>query len=125
MHDPTDELFYELGRRGHESILEDATGRIRFDLSHDDETDHWLLDIVHGDVAVSREMGPADSIIRTDRELFHQIVLGRENMYSAWLRHRVVIEGDSRLARYFELILPPPPEARHPRLAYESGRRQQ
>ena len=44
-----------------------------------------------------------------------EIVVGRANMYAAWLRNRVVFEGNTRLARSFELVLPGPPGARDPR----------
>ena len=56
-----------------------------------------------------------DCVIRVDRALFGEIVVGRANMYAAWLRNRVVFEGNTRLARSFELVLPGPPGARDPR----------
>jgi hypothetical protein len=33
MTDPTAEFFDELGRRGHEPLLEKATGTLRFDIA--------------------------------------------------------------------------------------------
>lgn len=40
MEDPTGEFFKELRQRGHERLLAETTGTIRFSLDRDGRTDH-------------------------------------------------------------------------------------
>ena len=123
MSDPTAEFFDALGRRGHVRIFKQAAGTIRFDLTgeRERETEHWFLEISHGDVSVSRDTHEADCIVRADRSLFDMIVTGETIMYAAWLRNQVVIEGNRRLSRLFELALPGPPGAHDPRRNRENA----
>ena len=114
MPDPTAEFFDTLKHRRHERLLEEA-GTIRFDLTGERETQHWFLEISHGDLSVSRDTREADCVVRADRDLFNKIVTGEANIDTAWLRYQVTFEGSSRLARSFGLILPSPPGSRHPR----------
>jgi hypothetical protein len=62
----TADFFDQLARRGHEPLLQRASGTLRFDLQHGTETDHWLVAIDRGDIAVSRKKVRADCVIRTD-----------------------------------------------------------
>ena len=39
----TDSFFHELDRRGHESLLEKATGSVRFDLADGRRIDRWSV----------------------------------------------------------------------------------
>jgi hypothetical protein len=114
MSDPTAEFFDTLGQRRHERLLE-VEGTIRFDLPGERETEHWFLEISHGDVSVSRDTRAADLVVRTDRGFFNKIVTGEANMLAAWIRNEVIFEGSLPLGRAFELVLPSPPGSRHPR----------
>ncbi|WP_446215055.1 SCP2 sterol-binding domain-containing protein [Micromonospora sp. IBHARD004] len=123
MSDPAAEFFDRLGRRGHEPLLEEATGTTRFDLEHAHGVDHWLVTIMNGDLQVSREKSDADCVIRTDKALFGRFVSGEAHLYTAWVRNELRAEGDVRLARLFERVFPGPPGAHHPRgFARERGR---
>jgi hypothetical protein len=78
---------------------------------------------MNGDVQVSREKREADCVIRTDRALFDRFVTGEAHLYTAWVRNELRAEGDVRLGRLFERVLPGPPGAHHPRMfARERGR---
>ena len=121
MSDPTAEFFGTLGDRQHERLLEKAVGTIRFDLADDHETEHWFLEITHGDLSVSRDTREADLIVRADHSVFNKLVTGETSWIAAWLRYQLVFEGSSRLARFFELMLPGPPGARHPRRDRENA----
>ncbi|HEX8007815.1 MAG TPA: SCP2 sterol-binding domain-containing protein [Trebonia sp.] len=120
MSDPTAEFFDALGRRRHERLLEES-GTIRFDLAGESETEHWFLEISHGDMSVSRDTRAADLVVRTDRSFFNKIVTGEASMLAAWLRNQVIFEGSLPLSRSFEMTLPGPPGARHPRRDRENA----
>ncbi|MFC8616258.1 SCP2 sterol-binding domain-containing protein [Micromonospora purpureochromogenes] len=122
MSDPTANFFEAIGRRGHIRLLEEATGTVRFDLEHDHEIDRWYLVIEHGDVRVSREEGGADCVVRISRATFDRIVTGRSHIYAAWVRNEMRTEGDVRLARFVQRLMPGPAGAHHPR-DFARGRR--
>lgn len=123
MSDPTASFFDELGRRGHELLLKEATGTIRFDLEHDHKVDSWFLVIRQGDLSVSRERREADCVVHASRALFDRLVTGQTHLYSAWVRNELTAEGDVRLGRLFQRVLPGPAGAYHPRrFAQERGR---
>jgi hypothetical protein len=113
--DPTAEFFARLARRGHEPLLEDVTGVIRFDLRDEHGIDRWFLHINRGDLGTCQEGREADCVIRVDRKLFDRLATGEERQYPAWIRTELRAEGDVRLAYLFQRLLPGPPGARHPR----------
>jgi hypothetical protein len=115
MSDRTAEFFEALGRDGHASVLEEVTGTIRFDLEREGGIDHWVLTITRGDIHVSREDRDTDTVIRTTKALFDQLVSGEEHLYTVWVRNDIRAVGDVRLARLFQRVLPGPPGARDPR----------
>jgi putative sterol carrier protein len=121
--DPTEEFFYQLGRRRHETVLEDVDGTIRFDLRDDAGLDQWLVVIKDGDVTVSREAPPADCVVHTTREVFGQMVTGQLHPLPAWLRNLYWMEGNAVLFRLFDRVLPGPAHARDPRDMARYGRR--
>jgi putative sterol carrier protein len=112
MPDATAEFFDEPGRRGHEPWLEKARGTLRFDLVDGEQTDHWLVTIDKGDVSVSRKNIAADCVVRMDKALFDDIVIGEKNAMAALLRGAVGIEGDVELLMLFQRLFPGPPTAR-------------
>lgn len=122
MTDPTAEFFDELGRRGHEDLLEKVTGRVRIDVARGQQIDPWLLAITKGDISVSREDSRADCVIRTDGALFDRMVRGEENAVAALLRGAMTFEGNLQLFILLERCLPGPPNARDPRSLARAGR---
>ena len=117
MTDATTEFFDDLGKRGHEPLLEDVTGTIRLDLDHGKETDHWFVAIHEGDISVSHRNAKADSVIRTERELFDDIASGRANSMAAMLRGLVAAQGNLELLVRFQRLFPGPPRARDQAIA--------
>jgi hypothetical protein len=122
--DPTAEFFAQLDRRGHEPLLDDVTGVIRFDLRDEHGIERWFLDIDRGEVHTSQEERPADCVIRISRKLFDRLATGQERQYPAWIRTELRAEGDARLAYVFQRLLPGPPGAHHPREFARERRRQ-
>ena len=115
MTDSTAEFFQELGRRGHEPLLEKATGIVRFDLVDGRRTERWLVTLDRGDVSVSRKNAAADCIVRGDRSLFEAMATGEANAMAAYLRGELTLEGDPELLVLFQRVLPGPPKRRRRR----------
>jgi putative sterol carrier protein len=110
MSAPTETFFDELGRRGHEPLLENVSGSLRFDLDHDNQTDHWLVNVADGDVTVSARNVKADTVLHTDRALFDRIVAGQANALAALLRGLIGVEGNRELVAKFQRVFPGPSE---------------
>jgi putative sterol carrier protein len=112
MTDATAEFFDSLARREHEPLLEKTSGSLRFDLVDGDQTEHWLVSIDKGDVAVSRKSGKADCVVRAPKELFDGILRGEVNAMAAVLRGAVLALGNPNLLTRFQRLLPSPPSQR-------------
>jgi putative sterol carrier protein len=110
--DTVTEFFTELDRRGHEPLLAKVRGTMRFELTEPDRIDRWLVALDKGTVSVSRNDGPADCVIRTDRTLFGRMCRGEENMLTAELRGAVVFIGEVRLLYAIQRIFPGPSRER-------------
>jgi putative sterol carrier protein len=111
----TDRFFQTLADRKHEELLEKVSGTLRFDLSHDEQTDHWMVTVKNGDVAVSRDDSDADSIVRMPKDLFDQLVVGRVNAFTALLRGQAAAKGNLELPVLLQRLLPGPPRGEQPR----------
>ncbi len=124
MTDATAEFFDELSRRGHEPLLEKASGTLRIDVVDGKRTDRWLVTVEKGDVGVSRRNMRADCVIRTDRALFDGLASGKVNMMAAVLRGALGVEGDVGLLVLFQRLFPGPPKSRGRRHTAGYARRQ-
>jgi putative sterol carrier protein len=110
--DPIAEFFAELGRRGHEPLLEKARGSARFDVADGRRTERWLVNIDKGDLRVSRRNAAADCILRVDRSSFERAVAGKLNLMAAVLRGQVIVGGDPRLLVLLRRLFPQPSRRR-------------
>ena len=124
MADATAEFFEALGSRGHEPLLQKATGTLRFDLSDGKKTDRWLVSIVKGDLAVSRRNVGADFVVSTDKVVFDDIASGKTNALAAMLRGAIGVEGDIQLMVLFQRLFPGPPRTRKRRASTTPARRE-
>jgi putative sterol carrier protein len=124
MTDATAQFFDALVERGHEPLLEKATGTLRFDLKDGSKTDRWLVTVVKGDFTVSRQNLRADCVVTADKSLFDGIVSGKTNAMAALLRGAMGVEGDVQLLVLFQRLLPGPSRSRRPRPTAASARRQ-
>ena len=123
MTDATAEFFDALVERGHEPLLEKATGTLRFDLRDGKKTDRWLVTVVKGDLAVSRRNLRADCVVSADKALFDGIASGKTNAMAALLRGAMSVEGDVQLLVLFQRLLPGPPRSRRRRPSAAPARR--
>jgi putative sterol carrier protein len=112
MTDATAEFFDALAERGHEPLLENATGTVRFDLKDGRKTDRWLVTVLKGDLAVSRRNLRADCVVSADKALFDGIASGKTNAMAALLRGAVRLEGDVELMAHFQRLFPGPARSR-------------
>jgi len=112
MTDATADFFEDLGRRGHEPLLEKTTGTFGFELENGSKSDHWLVEVDKGDVAVSHKRGKADCTLRARKRVFDSLARGESNAMAAVLRGTVLVEGDPRLLVRFQRLFPSPPPAR-------------
>jgi putative sterol carrier protein len=112
--DPIAEFFAELGRRGHEPLLEKAKGSARFEVTDGRRTERWRVTIDKGDLGVSRRNAAADCILRLDRSSFERAVAGKLNLMAAVLRGEVGIGGDVRLLVLLRRLFLKPPPRRSP-----------
>jgi hypothetical protein len=122
--DPTAAFFEELGRRGHDRLLEKASGTVRVDLAVGKSTQRWLVSVSNGDVAVSRRNGSADCVLRADKRLFDKLVTGDANAIAAMLRGALAVEGHIELLVLFQRLFPGPPRGRRKGRAAGFARRQ-
>ena len=105
MADATAEFFDELGRRGHEPLLEKAA--CASTSCDGQKTDRWLVSIDKGDVAVSRRNAPADCVVAADKALFDGLAAASERDGGAAAR-RDGRRGRLRAARALPAALPRP-----------------
>ena len=112
MADPTTEFFSEIGRRGHEPLLKRVFGTVRVDLENGEQTDHWLVSITKGDLAVSNQNIEADCVMRTSREVFDRIATGEANASATVLRGAMEIKGNPEMLVLFQRLFPGPPGPR-------------
>ena len=120
--DPTAEFFHELDNRGHEPLLEKATGIVRFDLIDGKRTERWLVTLDKGDVSVARKSADADCVVRAQRTLFDAMATGEVNGMAAYLRGELTLEGDPELLVLIQRVLPGPTTRRARRLIAGRGR---
>jgi putative sterol carrier protein len=122
--DVTTEFFEDLGRRGHEPLLERVTGTFRFDLVHEGKTKRWFVTVTKGDLAVSRQNRKADCVVHAERQLFDRLADGRQNAMAAVLRGELVLDGDvTRLVLLQRLFPGPAASQKSRRVAASAGGR--
>ena len=119
--DATSTFFQAVAERGHEPFLHAARGTVRFDLREGGRVEPWYVTVDGGDVKVSHRQVKADAVVRTDRELFDDIVTGKVNALAATLRGLLVVEGNLGLVVSLGRLFPGPPTTR--RTALSSGER--
>src|SRR5262245_19837036 len=112
MSDATVEFFERLGRSGHEPLLVKASGRGRCDLRGGKRTEHWVVTINKGEVAVSKKKGPAECVVQMERALFDKMASGEANAMAALQRGQAVIQGNPELLVMLQRLFPGPPGSR-------------
>ena len=123
MAGPTTEFFEALEQRGHEPLLERTSGTVRADITDGDQSEHWLVSIAKGDLAVSSSDADADCVIQADRAVFDRIVNGEANAMALTLRGAITVQGNVDLLLLFQRLFPGPPAQREQPIAAGYARR--
>jgi putative sterol carrier protein len=105
----TTEFFEELGKRGHDPLLQTTSGTVRVDLGKNGKVERWLIKIDNGDIEVSHRREAGDCTISAPADLFDRIATGEENAFAAALRGDVVVGGDTKLLVRLQRLFPSPP----------------
>ena len=116
MSDVTERFFDELAERGKEPCLAGISGRVRFDIVGK-RTEHWLVTIDRGGIAVTHESGGADCTMKADREVFERIVRGDDNAMAATLRGALICSGEVDLLLAIQKLFPGRDLGRHEHVA--------
>jgi putative sterol carrier protein len=124
MPDATTEFFEQLARRGHEPLLEKASGSARFELTDRKRTERWLVEVRKGDIAVSHRNVRSDCIVRCPRALFSKLARGEENALAALLRGAIEVEGMVGFLVLLQKLFPGPPRSVSRRAIAGYARRQ-
>lgn len=111
MVDATEEFFFNLRRRQHDPRLEIDSGSVRFDITRDGQTEHWLVEMNKGDITVSETDAGGDAAVQADREVFNRIASGEWYFLTTVLRGEASVEGSPRLLSLIRRLFPPPPMA--------------
>jgi hypothetical protein len=115
--DPISDFFAGLAEPGHLATFEHEVATLRFDVTDAAEGDrvkqrdvkHWHVAVNDGDVTVTRQLLPADAIVRIARPDLECIVTGRMNAQAAMLRGLLTCEGSFSALMVFQRCLPGPP----------------
>jgi len=106
MTNATTDFFEGLARRGHEPLLEKASGTLRFELTNGKRQERWLVSVDKGDIAISHRNEKADCTLRAPKELFEHVAAGETNAMAAVLRGAMAIEGNWELLVLFQRLFP-------------------
>jgi putative sterol carrier protein len=98
------------GLPGSHPELKRASGTVAVEATKGRARRRWVLEIVKGDVTVSRKAGSADVTLRAPEDVLRAIATGRTSPTAAVLRGSAVVEGNPRLLVLFRRMLPGPPK---------------
>jgi putative sterol carrier protein len=106
MKPSTEAFFDELGRRGHEPLLERVSATVRFDIGDEASVDHRYLRIDRGDLSVSGDDEPAACTVIIGDELLDDMIAGRTGAMAAFLRGALLVEGDPEVLVLVQRLFP-------------------
>ena len=98
--DRVEEFFDELGRRGHEPLLDRLNATGRFEVLGGERTDEWLVAVRGGYITVTRGGGDADYVLRGARHDFDRIIHGDAGSVAALVRGTMTLSGSNAHVRF-------------------------
>lgn len=106
MSDPIESFFVGLARRGYEPLLQHTVASIQWEFLDGGKTDCWWVGIDRGRVKVRHGEAPAETVARQDRQTMVDIVLGRRNAATAFLRGEAGYTGPGESLVVFRRLFP-------------------
>lgn len=103
---PFTKFLADLARPGNHPPLDGASATLRIEIPG---LGHWYLTIDGPGITVTRDRGPADTVVTLSREAADGLAAGTINAQAALLRGLVTIEGQMAPALMFQRCLPGPP----------------
>lgn len=124
MGEAIERFFASLPARAPAVLHGPTSGTFQIDLTTQELTEHWLVELGPGRVRVTRESRPADAVWTSSKELFERLVTGRTQSIAALFRNEATFSGNVVLFLAFRRFFPDPPGTRDPcKMAREqSGR---
>jgi putative sterol carrier protein len=111
--DTTKDFFNNLRRSGHQPLLRNTSGSVRFDLADGGRVESWYLTVRRGSIAVSHKKTDADAVVSCDKALFDRMIRGEVNAMAATLRGLIVPQGDLGLVLSLARLFRGAADARH------------
>ncbi|MEV0001683.1 SCP2 sterol-binding domain-containing protein [Micromonospora sp. NPDC050980] len=109
------QFFSTLQARTPQGLRSPVDGVLRVDLYTGEHTDHWVVTLRSGRPVAAPGYAEADTVWRSDAELFERLVTGESQPVAALLRNDATLSGDVELFLAFRRFFPPSPRARDPR----------
>ena len=106
MSDPIESFFDGLGRRRYEPLLQHTVATVQWELLDGVKTDCWWVGIDQGRVKVRHGEAPAETVARLGRQTMVDIVLGRCNAATAFLRGEAGYTGPGESLVVFRRLFP-------------------
>jgi hypothetical protein len=107
--DQITDFFADLSRQGHIPTFDGEKATVRFEALTGNSTERWHVTVADGDVSVTRQNRPADSVVRMRQRDLEAIVTGTLNAQAALLRGLIDAEGKLAALMMFQRCLPGPP----------------
>ena len=127
--DRVERFFDELGKRGHEPLLDRLNCTGRFEVVDGERTDEWLVAVRGGYITVTRGGGEADYVLRSERTAFDRIIHGDAGSVAAVIRGTMTLSATDREVGFglITRLFAGPPDGRRawvddPRLVAEGQR---
>lgn len=108
-------FFDELGRRGHDPLLDRLEGTGRFEVVDGGHADCWMVTIKGGYITVARGGGDhADWVMRGGRATFNEVIHGDAGSFAAYLNGTldVLVQDPSMRFGLITRLFAGPPQAR-------------
>ncbi|WP_446217143.1 SCP2 sterol-binding domain-containing protein [Micromonospora sp. IBHARD004] len=115
MGEATEQFFASLPARAPAVLRTPISGTLQIDLTTENRTDHWLVEMKPGSARVSHARGPADAVWSSSPDLFERLVTGRASSLAAVLRNESTYSGNVILFLAFRRFFPAAPGTRDPR----------
>jgi hypothetical protein len=112
----TEKFFASLPMRAPAVLRGPTAGLLQIDLTRDNRTEHWYVELGPGTARVTREQHrPPDGTFTVSAELFERLITGREAGVATVLRNEATFGGNVTLFLVMRRFFPDPPGTRDPR----------